>query len=118
MRKVMKGTMKEAMTMIFIFNNKQFTIYNLHLQKKKKSYCDLYRSNSLCIHILRASPGTSARKTAALLGMSEKRDASMAWSAALSPVSTDCAILIAVSMLASGVNPTCRRESTMVPSDP
>jgi hypothetical protein len=34
MRKVMKETMKEAMTMIFIFNNKQFTIY-IYKRKKK-----------------------------------------------------------------------------------
>jgi hypothetical protein len=53
-----------------------------------------------------------------LLGMSEKRDASMDWSSMLRPESSDCAILIAVSMLDSGVNPTCHRESTIVPSDP
>lgn len=105
---------------MFNLNNKHFTFYiYIYIQKKNICYYDdLYRSNSLLTHISRASPGVSARKTAALLGMSEKRDASMDWSSMLRPESSDCAILIAVSMLDSGVNPTCRRESTIVPSDP
>lgn len=115
----MKRVMKEVMILIFMFNwnklqQKIFVyIYQYMLQRKKKCYCELYRSNSLRIHISRASPGASARKTAALLGMSEKRDASIDWSSTLKPVSSDCAILIAVSRLDSVVNPTCRSESTM-----
>ena len=102
---------------IWLEQHKQFYIYT-YIQKEKKYYCDLYHSSSLWIHISQTSPGASAWKTAALLGMLEKSDASMDWSSTLRPDPSDCAILIAVSMLDSGVNPTCHKESTIVPSEP
>lgn len=46
------------------------------------------------------------------------KKAMQAWSSILKPVSSDCAILIAVSMLASGVNPTWSSELTMDLSNP